>query len=496
MADSPALVGLGFKSPDIGGKLSQLLSIKQQQQQLRAQTAEASGAEQTQNQRAALADYMSHKVQKHLGEDGTYDLNSIASDPELAAAAGDKYQDVLGQMADVKNHQLAAKDSLVKLRGDQRAAFGQMIGALRSNKDVLENSDKGKQLVNQAMEQFGTMYGEDALPVLRAYAAPLQRTADPDATLKAVQQQTMSADAQAAAQQPNFVNTGKKLKQVGTGAAPTDDIGIEVPPGAQVLTDGKGAQFLWNPSDNSVKPIGTGKGGASASAPESASSPTAPPAQKPASGFTQPTYPGYDKDIAANQDEVSRVRAAADTAPQNRDIFKHILKLADDTNTGPLVNFFQKTAIGGQVFGDNYQELAKYLEKQAIGQMQAMGGPASDARLSAAVAANGSTTFNPKALKAVTQFNHAVNTGLEEYRQGIDQAVGTSNADYTALPRFKSDWAKNFSIDVFRLQNAIADGDEHAKAEVLNGLSDKEADGLVKKLDNLESLSKTGHLPK
>lgn len=483
MADAPALVGLGVRSPDMMGKLSALLSIKQQQQALRAQTAEASGAEQTQNQRAALADYMGHKIQKHLGEDGTYDLNSISNDPELAAAAGDQYQEVLGHMATVKNAQIVAKDSLVKLRGDQREAFGQMIGALRSNKDVLDGTEKGKQLVNQALEQYGTMYGEDALPVLRSYAAPLQRTQDYPATLKAIQQQTMAAESQASAQQPNFVNTGKKLKQVGTGAAPTEDIGIEVPPGAQVLTDAKGAQFLWNPTDNSVKPIGAGKGPA----------PTNAIVSPKGSGFTQPTYMGQEKDVAANQDEVARVRAAADTAPQNRDIFKHILKLADDTNTGPLVNFFQKTAIGGQVFGDNYQELAKYLEKQAIGQMQAMGGPASDARLSAAVAANGSTTFNPKALKAVTQFNHAVNTGLEEYRQGIDKAIGTKNPDYTALPQFKADWAKNFSIDVFRLQNAIADGDEYAKAEVLNGLSDKEADALIKKLDNLESLAKTGH---
>lgn len=476
-------VGLGIKSPDIMAKLSGLLSVRQQQQQLRAQTAEASGAEQTQNQRAALADYMKNRIQKHLGEDGTYDLNSISNDPDLAAAAGDQYQEVLGKMADVKSHQIAAKDSLVKLRGDQRDAFGQMIGALRSNKDVLDGTAKGKQLVNQALEQYGTMYGEDALPVLRSYAAPLQKTEDYPSTLKAIQQQTMDASVQASAQQPSYVSTGKKLVQTATGAAPGGDLDINVPPGAVVVTDAKGAQYLLDPSTNKVTLVGTGGKG---------------PAPKPTdaikpNGFTQPTYMGQEKDVAANQEEVGRVRAAADTAPQNRDIFKHILKLADDTNTGPLVNFFQKTAIGGQVFGDNYQELAKYLEKQAIGQMQAMGGPASDARLSAAVAANGSTTFNPKALKAVTQFNHAVNTGLEEYRQGIDKAIGTKNPDYTALPQFKADWAKNFSIDVFRLQNAIADDDEHAKAEVLNGLSDKEADALVKKLDNLESLAKTGH---
>ena len=43
---------------------------------------------------------------------------------------------------------------------------------------------------------------------------------------------------------------------------------------------------------------------------------------------------------------------------------KAMLKLADETNTGPLVSYLQNTKIGGQVFGDDYQELGKYLEKK------------------------------------------------------------------------------------------------------------------------------------
>jgi hypothetical protein len=155
----------------------------------------------------------------------------------------------------------------------------------------------------------------------------------------------------------------------------------------------------------------------------------------------------------------------------------------------------RSTKIGGQVFGDNYQELGKYLEKNAIANMQAMGGPASDARLSAAVAANGSTQFNPKALKAVTEFNYATNTGLERYRQAMDNIVGTKNPDYTKLPELKKQWAKNFDMDVFRLENAMADGNTAAQNEILGSLSKERAAELKRKMKNLDALAEKGQLP-
>jgi len=125
-----------------------------------------------------------------------------------------------------------------------------------------------------------------------------------------------------------------------------------------------------------------------------------------------------------------------------------------------------------------------------------MGGPPSDARLSAAVAANGSTSFNPKALKAVTQFNYATNTGLEKYRQGVDTAIGTSNPDYGKLPAFKAAWAKNFDIQAFELENAVADGDVAGQKRILEGLNKAQRADLARKMKNLDSLSATGQLAK
>src|SRR6266404_3196015 len=149
-------VGLGAQTPDVFGKLSQLLTIQHQKLGLQGQAAEVAGAQQTQRQRSALATY---DWNKHIGDDGTFDLNSL-NDTELMKAAGDKYLDVVQSAVTAKASQLDAKSKLVGLRNDQRAAFSDMVGALRSDKDVAEDSDKGRQKVNQAMLQYGQMYGE------------------------------------------------------------------------------------------------------------------------------------------------------------------------------------------------------------------------------------------------------------------------------------------------------------------------------------------------
>lgn len=478
-------VGLGAQTPDIMTKMSQLLSIKGQQQALQGQAAEVAGAQQTQRQRAALAKY---DFGKHIGEDGTVDLNSLTTDPELRTAAGDQYLDILSHAAVAKQQQLEAKQKLVSLKGEQRNALSDMLGPLLSDKDVVEGSDKGKQKVNDAFVQYGELYGKDVLPVISAYAPGVQKAPPHQlaAGLRAIQMQAQSASQQVATQQPNLVNTGPALKNVNPNVAADagGDVALGVGPGNQILTDQSGAQFAYNPQTNQVTPVGTARG------PQ-----TGPSAAPDQPTFRQPTYPGQAHDIQTQQQEVQNIRATADRAPLNRNIYKHVLTLADDTKTGQLASWAQKNPVIGQMFGDNYQELGKYLEKNAIENMTAMGGPPSDARLSAATAANGSTQFNAKALKAVTQFNYATNTGLEKYRQGIDKAVGTKNPDYGQLPAFKSAWAQNFDVDVFRLENAITDGNKAEQSAILTDMSPQQAVALMQKRKNLESLAATGHLP-
>jgi len=193
------------------------------------------------------------------------------------------------------------------------------------------------------------------------------------------------------------------------------------------------------------------------------------------------------------------VRQAGDAVPQARNINAQILRLSSDTKTGPGTQNWQ-TALGAVLapFGvnvSNYQELGKYLEKNAIQNMTAMGGPPSDARLSAAAAANGSTSFNPAALQDVTKFNDATTSAMDKYRQGVDRAVGLANSDYTKLPEFKASWAKNMDVDIFRVENAIRDGDGEELAKIKKELGPARLKALAQKQKNMRSLAETGRLP-
>jgi hypothetical protein len=350
-------------------KLSQLLTISGQRAQVQQE-------QQTASQRANLAKY---DWNKHVGADGTIDIDSL-NDPELMHAAGDQYQNVLANAIATKQNQLSAQKTLLSLRGDQRKAFGEIMNGLRSDADVAEDNERGRQKVNEAMIQYGQQYGEQVLPVLDAYVKPLQKAPKGrlgDA-LKIIGLQTESVDTQLAQQAPQYTNTGAtsrhqskhrawhfaEIYQAWCGSGRADS------------HRRKGRDIRIQSADQHRHAGGHGRRWCAPAGP----APNAAP-----SSFTQPRYQGQEKDIARNQDEVATTRAAADQAPANRNIFQHILELADDTHTGPLVSYLQNTKIGGQVFGDNYQELGKYLEKNAIANMQAMGGPPSDARLSAAV---------------------------------------------------------------------------------------------------------------
>ncbi len=477
-------VALGVKTPDVLERLSSILSIRGQQQGLAGQAAEVKSAQQTQKQRAALAAF---DFSKHTDESGLPDLNGLSTDPELRAAAGDQFLDVIGKVAGVREQQLQNMRTMTALRSDQVAALGKLANGLRGDSDVVADNDVGRQKVNQMLLQYGETHGPAAYPTLRAYSGQLTNVPKGKLgdALKVLGMQAQSVAEQTAGLQGQFVDTGATLQQIGPNASPGAPTSIEktIPPGVIMVEDQTGAKYLLDQQKNRVTPVGAGRGGVSPSAPPGA--PT----------FQQPTYPGQAEDIKHNQEEVRSVRLAADQAPLQANTFRNILKLSETTNTGPLVKFIQDTKIGGQTFGNDYQELAKYLEKNAITAMQAMGAPGSDSRLAAAVAANGSTGFNPQALRAVTQFNYAANTGLEMYRKGIDAAVGTTNPNYIKLPEFKAEWAKNFDIDALRLENAVKDGDKKTQSEILDSLNAAQKKELAGKLRNLEALSTTGKLP-
>ncbi len=472
--------------------LSGLLSLKQQQQALQtgafqqqSAQAQAQQEQQTARQRSGLANFMStFDPTKHIGPDGTLDLDSVLTDPKLRQSAGDQFPDIVDKMVGIKQHQLQAKQQLANLNDSVRAQFMTTLGGLRTDPDVVQDTPQGRQKVGAAIEQFGAT-GPDAARIAQIYA-PMVEHAPPGKLVQGVstaQLQAMDAAAQAGRQAPSFADTGSALQNINPQAAGGNLTGQppiprQLPP--QIVTNPTtgGQGVVGGPTGTNPRPIGGPAG---------------------ASNSWQP-YAGQQNDIRAFQQEVQGTRSAADTAPTARNINAQILRLADNAKTGPGTEVWQH-AVGALAapFGlsptANYQELGKFLEKNAIQNMQSMGGPPSDARLSAAAAANGSTHFSPEALKAVTKFNDATNTALMQYRQGLDRSVGMGqNVDYTKLPAFKAAWAKNFDVDVFRVENAIRDGDKAELAKIKSELGPEKLKALAQKRANLNALSE-GQVP-
>jgi hypothetical protein len=127
--------------------------------------------------------------------------------------------------------------------------------------------------------------------------------------------------------------------------------------------------------------------------------------------------------------------------------------------------------------------------------MQAMGGPPSDERLFAAEKANGSTSFNPSALQAITKFNDATTVALMAYRRAVDNFVGTRNPDYTKLPELKKEWAKNFDVNVFLAETAYQTNDIQELQQLQKQLGPSGLRALAVKRKNLMMLE-DGELPK
>src|SRR6185437_6874020 len=98
--------------------LSQVLSIQGQKQALQGQAAQVRQEQQTARQRAGIANFMSSfDPTKHVGPDGTLDLDGVVGDPALRQAAGDQFPALMQQLVTVKQAQLGAKQQLANLNG-------------------------------------------------------------------------------------------------------------------------------------------------------------------------------------------------------------------------------------------------------------------------------------------------------------------------------------------------------------------------------------------
>lgn len=465
------LVGLNSQVPDMMGKLSQILTIRQQQAQLQQQQQDAA-------QRHAIASY---DWNKHIGPDGTIDVESFASDPEAPHIFGDQYVDYLQKTAQAKQQQLAQKETLFKLRTEQREGFAAMTNALRSDQDVSEDNEKGRQKVNDAFIQFQKVYGtRDTLPVLEAYGPSLQnapkgRMAD---ALKAIGLQAFSVEQQVQAQQPQYASTGSALKNLNPLAAGNPkDIPLSVAPGTFITDPVNKNPYRVTGAGDTVVPVGT--------------APNEP------NKFLR-RVPGQDE----LEQHIAQVRKADSDYGQNRHVNDEILRLSSDTSTGPGSSVWH-TGVLGKItgtFGGNaaadYQKIGAYLDRQAAMSAQQMGLPETNAGLQTAANLSGTTDYTPDALQTKVRLTDAMIEGAHQYRHGLDKIVGTGpNQDLSRLQQYRAQWADNFDPNVFRAENAIKRGDKSDLAQIKDEVGSRGMADLKRKSENLRKLEAGELLP-
>ncbi len=476
-------VGLGIQSPDIMTKLSNLLTIKSQQQALQGQAAEVASAQQSQRQRAALAKY---DFGKHIGDDGTVDLNSLTSDPDLRAAAGDQFLEIVSHAATAKEQQLAAKQKLVALKSDQRNALSDMLGPLLSDKDVVEGSEKGKQKVNDAFTQYGELYGKDVLPVISAYAPGVQKAPPHQlaAGLRAIQMQAQSASQQVSSQQPNLVNKGASLTNVNPNVAAdaAADVQLGISPGSQqqIITDQLGNMHVQyrDAQGNIIGTAPLGKPGA----------PGSPAAFGP--GERQ----SLESQANANFEAVTANRQAASMAPQQLDQINKALALSREVSTG---SWAQKRAnvesgIGSLIPGfegmddaSKLQELDKFSERIATDASRVLGVNAkTDAERESIHKQNANIGYTPQAIQAVLQYAKAQTMAMEAKGDAQEKWLKREGNGITKQHEFETEFRQAYDPVIFQIQAAPPED----RKKIVESLSPKEAASIKEKRTKLREL--------
>lgn len=384
--------------------LSNLMALRGQRSQ--NISAQATAQQDTQNarQRAALAGI---DWNKHVGSDGTLDLNSFSTDQEIREAAGDQYPEVMKSAADIKTAQGNAKQTLFNLTASQVAAFGGFIGSMRTDDEVQSDTPAGRQKIKDGIKQYGELYGPEAAKVAETYA-PLIEHIPPGrlaSTLGTIQAQGLDVAKQLSAQtpEPYTVDTGRQILPgqtqplapggtryaggKGPGTAINREVGPQVP---STFTDQSGNQWSIDPLHPETairvgqgKPLpGRGSTGGGASKPSAGAPPDRPTVFEPGGAAAATAAGGDDQKLY-----MDTIKPAADAASRTKNVIKNIKDLASQTDVGPYTS--QRAAVqtflsenipgfeGASDYATRRQLLGKYTAQLLQAQI-AEGGPGTD----------------------------------------------------------------------------------------------------------------------
>ncbi len=476
-----ASIPLQGKRPDTFGRLSELTNMQRQALAVQSDKVALRSAEQSQGQREALAKFDWSKLS---GDDGTIDLNKIMTSG-LREAAGDQFPEAMQQAIAIRQGQLAAKQSLIGVTNEQRNSFAEMVGALRSDPDVVNGSPEGKQKLNQALGQYVTMYGPDVENVVKAYAAPLMN-APPGKVgqvLQNIQLQATSASDQASRQAPQYTSTGGSLQQINPYAQPgqsPEKIDLTIAPGqqSQVVTDQVGTPF-----EQRRDPRGNIEG------------------VRPLAGM--PTYgPGevqsLEQQAESNFRNVEANRIAASLAPQQLDQISKALAISEGVSSGGGSEFARKranleSAIAAIVPGidsasddaTKLQMLDKYLERIAADSARVLGANAStDAARESIARQNASTGYTKDAIQSVLEYAKAQTMAMSAKGDAQEKWLKQDGNKITGQHEFETKWRQAYDPLLFQLE-ALPEAKQREKVK---GLSAERRAQLKQKLQQLRDL--------
>jgi hypothetical protein len=366
----------------------------------------------------------------------------------------------------IRQQQLGAKQTLLGLTNEQRGAFGQMVGALRSDPDVVKGTPEGQQTLQQALGQYITMYGPDVENVVKAYAGPIMK-APPGRigqVLQNIQLQSTSASDQASRQAPQYTNTGGQLQQTNPYAQPGQapgNIPLTIAPGQQSQV---GADPLGNPMEIRREPLGNILG-------------ATPLAGMPSFGPGE--RQSLEQQAEANTQAVVNNRLAAQLAPQQLDQIDKALKISSDVSTGggDLARARAKweSAIASVLPGfdtavddaTKLQMLDKYLERIAADSARVLGAnAATDAARESIARQNASTGYTRDAVQSVLEYAKAQTMAMAAKGDAQEKWLKTEGNKISTQHEFETLWRQNYDPLLFQLETMSEDKKRQAVSKL------------------------------
>lgn len=493
-------------------QFSQLLGYKQQQQQLKQQTASATIAQQEAKENQGIAQLLQDPVGNGIMDDKgqpTSDAQKIIM--RVAPTTGSQHVDGIFKAAKSK---LDFNSSVNNLNQSER---GEVIGSLSGPLadpdskpedvsgvlDALLESKKGtpaeadfkriadtyKHVLSKATENNGSKIETPGHERWRQGLIGINRSILPPESISGVggvaTPQPGSMD-NGASIQPGAVN---RVSGAFTPAGPV--VNKAIPPG--IATDTQGVPHPYGAGGAGLPPI-LGEG----------SSPQTPPGKlqpliRPAPFAPKVDQDNYNTQISTAREAVSTARAVAND-PMNgvqstRFRNQQIIDLIPHATTGPgtrLLNVLASRLPGAS--GDAYQDLEHYTAQNSAALAKAMGVPGTNMGAETAAAAAGNVERNPGALAEITKTNDALNTAFDLYNRGL-QKVSNNGNDPSRVNAYQQAFGQALDINAMRWADAHRRGDKEEQAAIAKKVGKDGMKRINQSLRVIKSLSDTGDLP-